>query len=249
MSIYPKFDKLINVSENIHKINKKKLKYLKIDEKFVTVNNLLDLNRIHNDSQKEDNIIQTNEDNIQLIVGNSPTGIEIINFNTNNFNIFASGRLSPEKGFDNLIEAFSYIANDYPNAMLYILGQGKERTVLESLIHGYGLSERVYLLGHQSNPFSLINKADLFVLSSHYEGQGLVLLEAMALGKNVLSTELEVTKEILENGKYGMLKNDDANSLSEGMEIFLKRENPNYAKYDIQEYNSLALSQFNNLFN
>lgn len=141
--------------------------------------------------------------------------------------------------------------------MLYILGEGKERTVLESLIHGYGLSERVYLLGHQSNPFSLINKADLFVLSSHYEGQGLVLLEAMALGKNVLSTELEVTKEILENGKYGMLKNgkygmlknDDANSLSEGMEIFLKRENPNYAKYDIQEYNSLALSQFNNLFN
>jgi len=249
MSIYPKFDKLINVSENIHKINKKKLKYLKIDEKFVTVNNLLDLNRIHNDSLKENNIIQTNEDNIQLIVGNSPTGIEIVNFNTNNFNIFASGRLSPEKGFDNLIEAFSYIANDYPNAMLYILGEGKERTVLESLIHGYGLSERVYLLGHQSNPFSLINKADLFVLSSHYEGQGLVLLEAMALGKNVLSTELEVTKEILENGKYGMLKNDDANSLSQGMEIFLKKENPNYAKYDIQEYNSLALSQFNNLFN
>ncbi|WP_426456823.1 glycosyltransferase [Staphylococcus cohnii] len=43
--------------------------------------------------------------------------------------------------------------------------------------------ERIYLLGHQSNPFSLINKADLFVLSSHYEGQGLALLEAVALGK------------------------------------------------------------------
>jgi CDP-glycerol glycerophosphotransferase len=132
--------------------------------------------------------------------------------------------------------------------MLYILGEGKERTILESLIHNYGLTERVYLLGHQTNPFSLINKADLFVLSSHYEGQGLVLLETMALNKNILSTDLEVTREILGNGKYGMLKNNDAKSLAEGMEVFLNGENPQYAQYDIENYNALALSQFYSLF-
>lgn len=132
--------------------------------------------------------------------------------------------------------------------MLYILGEGKERTSLETLIHNYGLTERVYLLGHQSNPFSLINKADLFVLSSHYEGQGLVLLECMALKKNVLSTDLEVTRGILDNGKYGMLKDNDAKSLSEGMEVFLKKENPNYQEFDIKGYNNLALSQFYNIF-
>src|SRR5699024_1492891 len=137
MSIYPKFDKLINVSENIHQINKKKLKKLKLDERFVTVNNLLDLNRIYEDVEREENIIKTNTKNKQLIVGNSPSGIEIINFDSNNFNIFASGRLSPEKGFDNLIEAFYYISNQYPKAMLYILGEGQERTTLEALIHNY----------------------------------------------------------------------------------------------------------------
>ncbi|MDO5374986.1 MAG: glycosyltransferase [Staphylococcus rostri] len=200
MTIYYKFDKLVNVSENIHQINKKKLRKLKLDNKFVTVNNLLDLNRIYEGAKKEENIIRTNEPNKQLIIGNSPTGIEIINFDTNHFNIFASGRLSPEKGFDNLIEAFYYIATDYPHAMLYILGEGKQRTELEALIHSYGLTDRVYLLGHQSNPFSLMSKADLFVLSSHYEGQGLVLLEAMALNINVLSSDLEVTREILEDG-------------------------------------------------
>ena len=248
MSIYPKFDKLINVSENIHQINKKKLRKLKVSEKFVTVNNLLDLNKIYEDVKKEENIIKTNEESKQLIIGSSPSGIEIIKFNNNNFNIFASGRLSPEKGFDNLIEAFYYISNEYPEAMLYILGEGKERTSLETLIHNYGLTERVYLLGHQSNPFSLINKADLFVLSSHYEGQGLVLLECMALKKNVLSTDLEVTRGILDNGKYGMLKDNDAKSLSEGMEVFLKKENPNYQEFDIKGYNNLALSQFYNIF-
>ncbi|UXR78203.1 glycosyltransferase [Staphylococcus sp. IVB6227] len=248
MTIYPKFDNLINVSENIHQINKKKLKRFNIDNKFVTVNNLLDLNRIYEGAKKEENIIKTLDPNKQLLIGNSPTGVEIINFDNNNFNIFASGRLSPEKGFDNLIEAFSYIANDYPNAMLYILGEGKDRTKLETMIHSRGLSERVYLLGHQSNPFSLINKADLFVLSSHYEGQGLVVLEALALGKNVLSSELEVTKEILENGKYGMLKNNDARSLADGIELFLKEETPIYEKYNVQKYNDIALTQFNNLF-
>lgn len=248
MSIYSKFDKLINVSDNIHQINKNKLKRLKISEKFVTVNNLLDLNKIYKDVKKEENIIKTNETNKQLIIGNSPSGIEIINFNKNNFNIFASGRLSPEKGFDNLIEAFYNVSNQYPEAMLYILGEGKERTTLETLIHNYGLTERVYLLGHQNNPFSLINKADLFVLSSHYEGQGLVLLECMALKKNILSTDLEVTREILDNGKYGMLKNNDPKSLSEGMETFLKEENPNYQEFDIKGYNDLALTQFYKIF-
>ncbi|MCD8880527.1 glycosyltransferase [Mammaliicoccus sciuri] len=248
MTIYPKFDKLINVSDNIHRINKKKLKRFNVNDKFVTVNNMLNLNKIYNDINKQDNIINTHEENKKLIIANSPSGIELIKFNKNNYNIFASGRLSPEKGFDNLIEGFYYISNEYPDAMLYILGEGQERTNLETLIHSYGLNERVFLLGHQSNPFSLINEADLFVLSSHYEGQGLVLLECMALNKNVLSTDLDVTREILGNGKYGMLKNDDAKSLSEGIEKFLKKENPQYQKFDIESYNELALSQFYSIF-
>src|SRR5699024_10161012 len=135
MSIYPKFDKLINVSDNIHQINKKKLKKLKIDEKFITVKNLLDLNEIYKDVKKQENknkikkikinkkintlknLYDLNKINKevekekknknynakkkQINIGNSPSSIEIINFNKNHFKIFASGRLSPEKGFDN----------------------------------------------------------------------------------------------------------------------------------------------------
>lgn len=248
MTLYPKFDKLVNVSENIHKINEKKLKRFKPGNKFVTVSNSLDLKGLFESAKKQENIIKTNEENKSMIIANSPTGVEIINFDESKFNIFACGRLSPEKGFDNLIEGFSEIANEYPNAMLYILGEGKERTILETLIHNLGLSERVYLLGHQSNPFSLINKSDLFVLSSHYEGQGLVLLECLALNKNILSADLEVTREILDNGRYGMLKNNDAKSLAEGMKSFLEGDNPSYEKYNIESYNANALNQFYSLF-
>lgn len=222
---------------------------MNIPDKFVTVSNSLDLNKIYSEAQKQDNIISTNKENEKLIISNSPSGVEVIKFDTNNFNIFASGRLSPEKGFDILIEAFYSISEKYPNSRLFILGEGKERTKLEELIYNFGLTKRVYLLGHQSNPFSLINKADLFVLSSHYEGQGLVLLENLALGKNILATDLEVTREILGNDKYGMLKNNDAKSLAEGMELFLTGKNPKYEYYDIQHYNDIALSQFYNLFN
>lgn len=248
MTIYPKFDKLVNVSESIHRINKEKLKDLKINNKFTTVSNLLDLNKIYEKAEKEENIIKTNEPDKYLIVANSNSKTEIVNLNQNNFNIMASGRLSPEKGFDNLIIAFSYIAKQYPKAMLYILGEGKERTKLESMIYEKGLSHRIHLLGHQSNPFSLINKADLFVLSSHYEGQGLVLLECMALNKNILSTDLEVTRDILGDNEYGMLKNNDPESLAEGIKVFLENKQPLYKTFDIKKYNNSAVNQFNSLF-
>lgn len=248
MTRYKNFDKLINVSENVHRINQKKLQRFKPGDKFTTVNNMLDLEGILNNSKKEDNIIKTDNPNKFLVISNSPSGIEIINFDNTKFNIFSSGRLSPEKGFENLIQGFSDIAKEHPEAMLYILGEGQDRTILESMIHNLGLSNRIFLLGHQSNPFSLIDKADLFVLPSNYEGQGLVLLECMALNKNILSSDLEVTREILDNGRFGMLKPNDSFSLYEGMKMFIENNNPTYEKYDIQKYNANALKQFNDLF-
>lgn len=248
MTLYPRFDKLINVSNEVHQINKRKLRNLKIeDEKFVTVQNLLDLNKMYNDINNSKNILKLDEDK-DLIIANSPSGIDMIEFNKNNFNIFASGRLSPEKGFDKLIRAFSRITLDYPNARLFILGEGKDRSILETLIHRYSLSDKVFLLGHQSNPFALIYKADLFVLSSEYEGQGLVVLESLALRRNVLATDLEVTRELLDNGKYGMLKENTEEALADGMRTFLENKAPIYPKYDVNRYNKEALAQFNSLF-
>ena len=89
---------------------------------------------------------------------------------------------------------------------LYILGEGSERPRLEKLIQDLGLHPVVRLLGFQPNPYATMRQADVFVLSSDYEGFGNVIVEAMALGVPVIATDCPYgPREILAGGKYGVL--------------------------------------------
>src|SRR5699024_5505233 len=104
-----------------------------------------------------------------------------------NINFVNMGRLSPEKGQDNLIKAFASFHKKHENSKLYFLGQGPLNEDLQALIDNLGLNDSVHLLGQLENPFSFMNKCDCFVLSSHYEGQPMVLLEAMTLGMDIIA--------------------------------------------------------------
>lgn len=101
-------------------------------------------------------------------------------------NIVSAGRLHHQKGFDKLIHYFNSAVKINLNLRLYILGEGDERNKLEKLIESLNLKGRVFLPGSYSNPYAVFNKMDAFVLTSRYEGQGIVLIEAMALGLPVL---------------------------------------------------------------
>ncbi len=101
--------------------------------------------------------------------------------------IIAMGRLSEEKGYDQLIQAFSKVATQHPQAYLVILGDGDMRPKLESLIDELELQDRVLLPGKIEKPHSIIEKADIIALSSRYEGFPNALLEGMALGLAALS--------------------------------------------------------------
>lgn len=94
----------------------------------------------------------------------------------------AVGRLTEQKGFDLLISAFAAVAGRHPEWRLRIWGDGAQRQVLERQVDELGLSGRVELPGVSASPGSWIETADAFVLSSRYEGWGLVLGEAMAAG-------------------------------------------------------------------
>jgi glycosyltransferase involved in cell wall biosynthesis len=91
-------------------------------------------------------------------------------------------------------------------AKLIIFGEGDQRSELQSLINSKNLQHEVLLYGFAKNPYKFLRKANLFVLSSNFEGFGNVLVEAMACGTPVISTNCPSgPNEILEKGKYGTI--------------------------------------------
>lgn len=132
--------------------------------------------------------------------------------------IIGAGRLVPQKDFATLIRALSIVRKTFP-ARLIILGEGELRPSLESLVIELGLDDAVDLAGFVENPFSIMQRASLFALSSRWEGFGNVLVEAMACGLPVVSTDCPSgPAEILENGKWGRLVSiGDEHALAQAM--------------------------------
>ncbi len=119
--------------------------------------------------------------------------------------LIAVGRLEKQKNYPLLLRAINRVIEIEP-VRLDILGEGSERPHLEALIQTMELEQQVHLLGFQPNPFSYMAEADIFVLSSDFEGFGNVIVEAMALGKPVIATDCPYgPAEILANGEHGML--------------------------------------------
>lgn len=101
--------------------------------------------------------------------------------------VLAVGRLSPEKGFDMLIQAFAQMHADYPNWRLKIVGEGTERQNLQNQINALKLDHKISLPGHTTNPQIEYANSKIFVLSSRVEGFPNVLIEAMTHGIAVTS--------------------------------------------------------------
>jgi glycosyltransferase involved in cell wall biosynthesis len=119
--------------------------------------------------------------------------------------LLAVGRLTSQKDFATLIRAFAELRRHRP-AKLIILGEGPDRADLTELACSLGVADSVDMPGYVANPLAYISNASVLVLSSAYEGFGLVLAEALACGTPVVSTNCDHgPAEILEDGRYGAL--------------------------------------------
>lgn len=176
---YEKIDHIICVSKEAKK-NFDKM-YPKYIEKSSVIYNLIDCKLIKKHSNKPVSITS----NVPLIIG--------------------VGRLSEGKRFDVLIKSHKLLIDDGVNHKLIILGTGSKESELKHLIKELNVENSVELLGFKKNPYPYIKLADVFVMSSDFEGFSLVTCEALVLGKAIVSTKCTGPIELLEDGKYGQL--------------------------------------------
>ena len=118
--------------------------------------------------------------------------------------VLSAGRLRSQKDFPTLLRAFSEVVKSRP-ARLAILGEGPRLARLKALARELRIDRTVDFPGFQANPFAYMAKAGVFVLSSRYEGLPSVLIESMACGTPVVSTDCHGPGEILEGGRWGRL--------------------------------------------
>lgn len=264
-SIYNHFDNLVSVSEGLCDINRKSLAQWAPDAKFSWASNTINgskITRLANKPIKYSSNIKisdskkTNEQrsfDMSAAVSNlldpeskrTSMGRQITRESAPFFTFVSAGRLSPEKNHKRLINAFAYVHAENPLTRLVIAGSGPLRELLTRQIVALGLTESVKLVGHTKNPYQLMKNSDAFVLSSDYEGQPMVLLEALVLGIPVITTSFGSVKGALPKG-IGKVVAPNAKDLAEAM--LDESMNPSIrVKFDSKSYNLKAINEFESI--
>lgn len=168
------------------------------------------------------------------------------------------GRLTEQKGQWHLIKAFSEIKRQEKDVKLVILGQGELESCYKELVERLHIENDVYFLGFQKNPFKFISKANIFVLSSLYEGFPMCIAEAMACGTPVLSVDcksgpneiLSENKNIMEEvsdikyDEYGILVPKFTDS-KKNIDLVIREEDKKFSQFIMEAIkNEMKLNEY-----
>lgn len=199
-------------------------------EKIVCVANLVkhQIDKLY--PVKNKSIVIHNPIDRDLILKSSKEKItEIVFTNKNYYRAIAIGSLDDRKGHDRLIRVINRLKNENINLELWILGKGEKYNELNTIINEYDLSNRVFLLGFQTNPYKFIKCSDMYICASYAEGYNTAITEALVLGKPVVSTECSGVKEQLgENNEYGICTPNTEEGLYEGIKQMLNEKTLNH---------------------
>ena len=215
---YSKADKIIFVSEF------SKMAFVKsfpmIQEKCMVIKNIIDKEEITNKAELNPDYV----------------------YSKNNLKIVSVGRLSSEKGFDRISEIVKRLKIKGISLEWFVIGGGSLLAELQKGIIDKGLEESVCFLGQMCNPYPIIKQADIYVMTSIFEAQPLVLIEALTLNIPVICTDFSSAREVVDESKgYGLIVENSVEGLISGIEQIIccnklntMKQSAKYFSYDNQ---------------
>ncbi|WP_425836480.1 CDP-glycerol glycerophosphotransferase family protein [Microbacterium sp. PA5] len=232
-AMYRAYDQLVSVSPALTELNRVELAAYAPADRFRTLRNLPDaVNASAAAAPPADADIDVDPDEPWRVALRAPGARRFVTV----------GRLSTEKNHARLVRAFAQVHADAPDTQLFIVGGGPLAAALREQVAAAGLEESVFLTGPQADPISIMRASDCFVLSSDYEGQPMVLIEAAQLGLPIVSTAFGSAEGALPGDAMLIVERDDA-ALAEGMRAFLGGGVPP-TTLDVAEYTAEVLAQF-----
>jgi CDP-glycerol glycerophosphotransferase (TagB/SpsB family)/glycosyltransferase involved in cell wall biosynthesis len=236
-TLYEQYDHLVSVSPTLSEINREGLAEFAAQSKFVSALNTVDAEHILEHAKEDLRGAAFDEE-----TGTVPGWAEQLLADDGVTTFVSVGRLSPEKNQARLIRAFAPVHRANPKTRLVIVGSGPLEDELTGLVADLKLDGAVHLTGMQSNPHAILAHADCFVLSSDYEGQPMVILEALVLGLPIVTVEFASAKNALPAGS-GLVVPQTDEGVTSGLEAFLRGRVPS-SEFDYVAYNRKAVAEF-----
>lgn len=208
------FDKILVISEHIQKDFESLART--VDEKSRIV-------RVYNPLDTEEILRRSHEPRVRS-QDQQPE-------NTTQQPVFVSvGTVFPQKGFDRLLKVHKKLLDEGFSHRIKIVGDGYDFDNIKNLRKELDVEETAEMTGFTNNPYPHFKNADFYVLSSRYEGFPTVLFEAITLKKNIIATDVSGVREMLEDGKLGLIVDNSEEGIYEGMKQALEHPE-NFSKY------------------
>ena len=174
-------------------------------------------NLVQNPSEKDKIVRIYNPIDTEEISVKSNAPISNYEFSKTLKTFVSVGTVFPQKGFDRLLKVHQRLLKEGLAHKILIIGNGYDFEKIQKLKSELGVDETVTMLGFTDNPYPYFKKSDFYMLSSRYEGFPTVLFEAISLKKKIIATAVSGVKEMLENGKVGLIVENSEDGIYAGM--------------------------------
>jgi len=136
--------------------------------------------------------------------------------------VFVSvGTVYPQKGYDRLLQVHKRLLDEGFKHNLLIIGDGYDLENIQAQLDALSLQKTAKMLGYKSNPYPYMEKSDFYIMSSRHEGYPTIIAEALILKKPISATDISGIKDLLQNGKLGIITPNSEDGIYEGMKKFL----------------------------